>query len=112
MMTIFESNGFYSYTRDEYIIKRGIRIKRIIKDIFFMSDKQIRLIRRFISGFLYETDIIFNTNTRRLPLFIIVRINNIKYIFLIAFIFITIKSIKSFKFIKECLINLCFYDCL
>ena len=39
MMTIFESNGFYSYTRDEYIIKRDIYIKRIIKDIFFMSDK-------------------------------------------------------------------------
>ena len=38
-MTILESNGFYSYTRDEYIIKKGIRIKRIIKDIFFMSDE-------------------------------------------------------------------------
>ena len=38
-MTILESNGFYSYTRDEYIIKRGIHIKRIIKDIFFISDE-------------------------------------------------------------------------
>ena len=38
-MTILELNGFHFCTRDEYIIKKGIRIKRIIKDIFFMSDE-------------------------------------------------------------------------
>ena len=64
VMTILESNGFHPYTRDEYIIKGGIYIKRIIRDIFFISDKQIRLIRQFVSGFLYETNTIFNTNTR------------------------------------------------
>ena len=63
-MTILESNGFHPCIRDEYIIKGGIRTKRVIKDIFFMSDEQIRLIRRFMSGFLYETDAIFSMNTR------------------------------------------------
>jgi hypothetical protein len=111
-MTILESNGFHPRTRDEYIIKGGIRIKRIIRDIFFMSDEQIRLIRRFISGFLYETNTIFSTNTRRLPLSIIVGIDNTKHTFPIAFIFITTESVKSFKFIRKCLIDLCFYDCL
>jgi hypothetical protein len=38
-MTILELNGFYPYTRDEYIIKGGIYIKRVIRDIFFISDK-------------------------------------------------------------------------
>jgi len=38
-MTIFESNGFHPHTRDEYIIKRGIYTKRIIKDIFFVLDE-------------------------------------------------------------------------
>jgi hypothetical protein len=77
-----------------------------------MSDEQIRLIRRFISGFLYETDATFNTNTRRLPLSVIVGIDNTRHTFPIAFIFITTELAKSFKFIRECLIDLCFYDCL
>jgi hypothetical protein len=38
-MTILESNGFHPYTRDEYIVKGGIYTKRIIRDIFFMSDE-------------------------------------------------------------------------
>jgi hypothetical protein len=112
VITILELNGFYPCTRDEYIIKGGIYIKRIIKDIFFMSDKQIRLIRRFISGFLYKTNTTFSTNTRRLPLSVIVGINNTRHIFSMAYIFITTKSAKSFKFTGEYLINLCFYNCL
>jgi hypothetical protein len=51
VMTILESNGFHPRTRDEYIVKGGIRTKRVVRDIFFMSDKQIRLSRRFVSGF-------------------------------------------------------------
>jgi hypothetical protein len=38
-MTILKSNGFYPCTYDEYIIKGGICIKRVIRDIFFMLDK-------------------------------------------------------------------------
>ena len=64
-----------------------------------------------MNRFLYKTDVTFNINIYQLLLFIIVRIDNIKYTFLIAFIFITTESVKPFKFIKECLIDLCFYDC-
>jgi hypothetical protein len=112
VITILELNGFYPRTRDEYIIEGGIRTKRVIRDIFFMSDKQIRLARRFVSGFLYETNATFSTNTRRLPLSVIVGINNTRYIFPMAFIFIITESAKSFKFARECLTNLCFYNCL
>jgi hypothetical protein len=110
VMTILESNGFHPRTRDEYIIKEGIYIKRVIRDIFFMSDEQIRLTRRFVSGFLYETNATFSTNTRRLPLSVIVGINNTGYTFPMAFIFITTESAKSFKFAGECLTDLCFYN--
>ena len=112
MMTILESNGFHPRTRDEYIVKGGIRTKRVVRNIFFMSDEQIRLVRRFVSGFLYETNATFNTNTRRLPLSVIVGIDNTKHTFPMAFMFITTELAKSFKFIRECLIDLCFYDCL
>jgi hypothetical protein len=52
--------------------------------------------KRFVSGFLYKTNATFNTNTQRLPLSIIVGINNIGYIFPMAFMFITSKLAKSF----------------
>ena len=44
--------------REEYIIEDGIRTKRVVRDIFFMSDEQIRLARRFVSGFIYETSVV------------------------------------------------------
>jgi len=112
VMTILESNGFHPRTRDEYIVEGGIRTKRVVRDIFFMSDEQIRLARRFVSGFLYETDATFSTNTRRLPLSVMVGIDNTGHTFPMAFMFITTESAKSFKFAGECLIDLCFYDCL
>jgi hypothetical protein len=93
---ILEQNGFYPRTREEYVIENGIRIKRVIRDIFFMSDEQIHMARRFASGFLYETNAIFNTNTRRLPLSVMVGIDNTGHMFPIAFMFITSESAKSF----------------
>jgi len=54
------------------------------------------MVRRFVSGFLYETDAIFNTNTRRLPLSVMVGIDNTSYTFPMAFMFIMSESAKSF----------------
>jgi len=63
-----------------------------------------------MSRFLYKTNATFNTNIWRLPLSIIVGINNIGHMFPMAFIFITNKLAKSFKFVNKCLIDLCFYN--
>jgi hypothetical protein len=95
-MTILEQNGFYPCTREEYIVENGICTKRVVRDIFFISDKQIRMARRFMSGFLYKTNATFNTNTRRLPLTMMVRIDNIGHMFPMAFMFITSELAKSF----------------
>ena len=96
VMTILEQNGFHPRTREEYIVENGIRTKRVVRDIFFMSDEQIRMGRRFVSGFLYETDATFNTNTRRLPLSVMVGIDNTGHTFPMAFMFITSELAKSF----------------
>jgi hypothetical protein len=109
-MATLEANGFYLWSQEEYIIEEGRCTKCIIRDIFFILDKQIYLARRFISGFLYKTNIIFSINTRQLPLSVIVRIDNIGYMFPMAFMFIITKSAKSFKFASEYLIDLCFYN--
>jgi hypothetical protein len=39
VITILKWNSFHPRTRDEYIIKGGIYIKRVIRDIFFISDE-------------------------------------------------------------------------
>jgi hypothetical protein len=103
--------GYHPRTRDKYIVKDRVRKKKVVRDIFFMSDEQIRLARRFVSGFIYKTDATFNTNTLRLPLLVMVRINNIGHTFPIAFMFITLESAKSFTFVSKQLTDLCFYDC-
>ena len=110
MITILKQNGFHPRTREEYIVENGIRTKRVVRDIFFMSDEQIRMARRFVSGFLYETDVAFNINIRRLPLSVMVGIDNIGHTFPMAFMFITSKLAKSFKFINEYLTDLYFYN--
>jgi hypothetical protein len=62
-----------------------------------MTKEQIRLARRFVSGFMYETDATFNTNSLRLPLSIMVGINNLGRTFPIAFCYIISESAASFK---------------
>ena len=106
-----ERHGYHPRTRDEYIVEDGVRKKKVVRDIFFMSDDQIRLARRFVSGFIYETDATFNINTLRLPLLVMVGIDNTGYTFPMAFMFITSESAKSFTFASEQLTDLCFYDC-
>jgi hypothetical protein len=58
-----ERHGYHPRTRDEYVVKDGVREKKVVRDIFFMSDDQIRMARRFVSGFIYETDATFNKST-------------------------------------------------
>jgi hypothetical protein len=111
VMAILERNGFYPRTREEYIVKDGRRTKRVVRDIFFISDQQIQLARRFVSGFLYKTNTTFNINTRRLPLAVMVGIDNTGHTFPMAFMFITSESAKSLQFASKCLTDLCFYNC-
>jgi hypothetical protein len=51
-----ERHGYYPRTRDKYIVEDRVRKKKVVQDIFFMLDEQIRLSRLFVSGFIYKTD--------------------------------------------------------
>lgn len=53
---------------------QGRRTARILEHLFFCSSEQIRLGRRFVSGFVMQTDATFNTNCLHLPLSVIVGI--------------------------------------
>jgi len=96
LMAILERNGFYPRVREEYVLQEGRRTRRVIREIFFMSVDQILLARRFVSGFMYETDVTFNTNKLRLLLLVMVGIDNTRKTFPMAFMYYTIESVKAF----------------
>ena len=85
--------------------------RRVIRDLFWITPEQIRLARRFVSGFMYEIDSTFNTNRLCLPLSVIVGIDNTGKTFPLAFCYITSESAASFKWISEQLTEYIFYDC-
>jgi hypothetical protein len=64
-----------------------------------------------VSGFIYETDAIFNINDLRLPLSSIIGITNTGHSFPLAYCYIITESAKSFKFIAHQLTKYIFYDC-
>jgi MULE transposase domain len=106
-----KEEGVHPRVREEYIEENGIRTGRVIKDLFWQSPEQIKMSRRFVSGFMYETDATFNTNSLRLPLGVMVGIDNTGRTFPVAYCYITSESAASFKWIAEQLTDLVFYDC-
>jgi hypothetical protein len=66
-----------------------------------MSAEQIKLRRWFVSGFMYETDATFNTNRLKLPLSVMVGIDNCSKTFPLAYCYITLESAASFKFVVD-----------
>ncbi|KAM4056470.1 hypothetical protein HRG_003361 [Hirsutella rhossiliensis] len=68
----FRVRCFFKYLLDD----QGRRTARVLEHLFFCSSEQIRLGRRFVSGFLMQTDATFNTNCLHLPLSVIVGITN------------------------------------
>ena len=106
-----EEEGVHPRCRDEYIEENGIQTSRVIKDIFWQSPEQIKMTRRSVSGFTYETDATFNTNSLRLPLGVIVGIDHTGKTFPMAYCYITSESAALFKWITEQLTDLAFYNC-
>src|SRR5204863_3632975 len=112
ILQLLEDEGLHVRFREEYILDSdGERTGRVIKDLFWISAEQIKMARRFVSGFMYETDATFNTNRLKLPLSIMVGIDNCGQTFPMAYCYITSESAASFKFIAEQLTDLAFYDC-
>jgi len=59
---------------------------------------------------MYKTNATFNTNSLRLPLSVLVGINNCRKTFLIAYYYIISELATSFKFTTKQLTNLAFND--
>jgi len=60
---------------------------------------------------MYKTDATFNTNRLKLPLSVMVGIDNRGKTFPMGYCYITSESAASFKFVADQLSDLAFYDC-
>jgi hypothetical protein len=97
LLETLEDKGIHPRIHAEYELDSVERRCRVIRDLFWITPEQIRLARRFVSSFIYETDSTFNTNRLRLPLSVIVGIDNTGKTFPIVFCYITSESAASFK---------------
>ncbi|KJZ70957.1 hypothetical protein HIM_09661 [Hirsutella minnesotensis 3608] len=103
----FRVRCFFKYLLDD----QGRRTARVLEHLFFCSSEQIRLGRRFVSGFLMQSDATFNTNSIHLPLSVMVGITNTGKTFPLAFAFIKSESAEAFEFVNAQLAELIWYDC-
>lgn len=101
---------FHVRCMEKYLVEDNIPQRRVVEHFFFCNDKQISLARRFVSGFMIQTDATFNTNQLNLPLSTLVGVTNTMRTFTVAYCFITSESAESFLFIFKCLQDLIFYD--
>lgn len=83
-------NGwFHVRCLEKYIVENNVKKRRVIEHFFFCNNEQIRLARRFVSGFIIETDATFNTNRLNLPLSTLIGITNTAQTFPVAHCYIT-----------------------
>ncbi len=94
-----------------FVMLIGERISRVVQNIFFCNSEQIRLARRFVSTFVYETDATFDTNELRMPFSVLVGVLNTGKTFPFALCFITSESVATFDFMEDTLDELFFYNC-
>ena len=99
--------------KERYIIDgSGTKTDRIIECIAWWNTQQVRLARRFVSGFLAQTDGTFNTNEKRLLLQCFVGVDNTGKTFQFLQAFSTAESSSIIRFLLDVLKDHFFYDCL
>lgn len=105
---------FHVRLYEKYVITtHGLEEKtvRTVEHFIFCSGEQIEFVRRFVSGFLLQTDATFDNNQLNMPLSTIIGITNTMKTFPIGYCFITSESAEAFNFIHSSLQDMVFYDC-
>jgi hypothetical protein len=98
--------------KERYILDRfGSKTDRVIECIAWWNTQQVQLARRFISGFLAQTDSTFNTNEKRLLLQCFIGIDNTGKTFQFLQAFSTAESSSIIRFLLDVLKDHFFYDC-
>jgi hypothetical protein len=77
ILTYLNNQGCHVFVNEVYVLDNlGNKTNRIIQCILWFTTKQLRLNRRFASGFLLKTNATFNKEACRLLLYNLVGIDN------------------------------------
>lgn len=82
----------------------------MIKAFFFGFSKQVLMTRRFVSGFVMQTNATFNTSELNMPLSILLGVTNTLASFSVAYCFKSFESADAFIFIHACCNEIFFWD--
>ncbi|KAI9719104.1 MAG: hypothetical protein M1812_003734 [Candelaria pacifica] len=105
------AEGWHCRVRAPHVVdEAGNQERRVFQDLFFCSEDEVRLARRYVSDFCYITDATFRTNKRRLPLAIYTGVTSTGDTFPFAYCYIVAESAESFKWQQDRLTELFFYD--
>ncbi len=92
-------------------MENEVRTHQVIEHFFFFCNgDQIRFVRRFVSGFVIQTDATFNINHLNMPLSVLIGVTNIFKTFSVAYCFVTSESVEVFSFINAYVRDLIFHD--
>jgi hypothetical protein len=112
ILTYLSDQGCHVYVDEIYVIDNlGNKSDRVIQSILWFTPEQLRLNRRFASGFLLETDATFNKEKRRLLLHNLVGIDNCGKTYAAMQVFATNESARVFAKVEEVWDRAIFYDC-
>ncbi len=106
----WESKGFHIRCLKWYLVEGNVQQRQVIETFFFCSPEQIEMARRFVSSFVIQIYVTFNTNEINMPLSILVGIANTMVSFPMAYTFIFSQSVEAFKFVNACCKELFFWD--
>lgn len=109
-MDTLEAKGFHVRCHKKYHLEENVRQKQVIEAFFFCSLEQISMIRRFVSGFVMQTEATFNTNELNIPLSILLGVTNTLASFLVAYCFMSSEYADAFIFIHACCEEIFFWD--
>jgi hypothetical protein len=77
IITYLNDQGCHVFVNEQYVLDNlGNKTDRVIMSIIWFTPEQLRLNRRFVSGFLIESDATFNKESRRLLLHNLIGIDN------------------------------------
>lgn len=100
-MHILEAKRFH--------VEGNVRQKQVIEVFFFCSPEQVSKTRRFVGGFVMQTDATFNTNELNMPLSILLGVTNTLASFPVACCFTSSESADAFIFIHACCKEIFFF---
>jgi hypothetical protein len=112
ILSYLEGENFHVEINEEYVLgPGGERVKRVVKDIIWFSNEQIRMAQRFVSEFLLEGDATFSTNERNMLLQNLIGVDNTGTTFGVLQAFITSESKSFWKFLNKVLALYFFFKC-